>query len=110
MFRQLPYAAIWGGGGGICIPGAKRAGGGGTGLNIGGLGGGGGTGTIGPNPGLIRGTGGGGTLPTDGFSFLNANCKKNCFVSLFQWVQNFPSAFSTSLLGTYNINYVKNVI
>lgn len=51
---------------------------------MGGLGGGGGTGTIGPNPGLIKGTGGGGTFPTDGFSFLNANCKKNCLVSLFQ--------------------------
>lgn len=92
--------AKWGGGGGICMPVANNAGGGGTGLNIGGLGGGG-TGTIGgPKPGLIRGTGGGGNLPTDGFSFLNANCKKNCFVSLFQCVQNFPSAFSTSLLGT----------
>lgn len=47
--------------------------GGGTGLNIGGLGGGG-TGIIGgPKPGRINGTGGGGILPTDGFSFLNAN-------------------------------------
>lgn len=51
------------------MPVAKRAGGGGTGLNIGGLGGGG-TGTIGgPNPGLIKGTGGGGTLPTEVFHF-----------------------------------------
>lgn len=62
--------------------------GGGTALNIGGGlgGGGGGTGGIieGPNPGLIRGTGGGGTFPIDGFSFLNANCRKNCFVSLFK--------------------------
>lgn len=100
---QMHYA-IWGGGGGICIPLARRAGGGGTGLNMGGLGGGGGTGTIELSPGLIKGTaGGGGTLPTDGFSFLNANCRKNCFVSLFQWVQNFPSAFSTSLLGTWKL-------
>ena len=104
-----------GGGGGIGIP-VKRAGGGGTGLNIGGLGGGGGgTGTIeGPNPGRIRGTGGG-TFPIDGFSFLKANCRKNCFVSLFQCVQNFPSAFSTSLLGTCKkinifINFCKDML
>lgn len=81
LFHQT-YARC-GGGGGICMPVANRAGGGGTGLNIGGLGGGGGTGTIGPSPGRIKGTGGGGTLPR-GFSFLNANCRKNCFVSLFQ--------------------------
>ncbi len=68
---------------------------------MGGLGGGGGTGIIeGASPGRINGTGGGGTFPIAGFSFLKANCKKNCLVSLFQCVQNLPSAFSTSLLGT----------
>lgn len=35
-------------------------------------------------------------------SILNANCRKNCLVSLFQWVQNLESCFSTSLLGTLN--------
>lgn len=34
-------------------------------------------------------------------SILNENCKKNCLVSLFQWVQNFVSDLSTSLLGTW---------
>lgn len=88
-----------GGGGGI---GGIPESGGIPGLNIGGGGLGGGGGTIaGPSPeNFVNGTGGGITFPIIGFSFLNANCKKNCFVSLFQCVQNLPSAFSTSLLGT----------
>lgn len=90
----------WGGGGTGKIP-PIMGGGGGIGLNMGGRGGGG-TGNI----------GGGGTPPIIGVrvtivpgffaSFLKANCKKNCFVSLFQWVQNLLSVFSTSLLGTLN--------
>lgn len=78
-------------------------GGGGTGSN----GGGGGTPIMGaPGGGGKRMPwfshifeGGGGILSG---SILNANWRKNCLVSLFQWVQNLESCFSTSLLGTLN--------
>ena|SRR6218665_1166904 len=38
-------------------------------------------------------------LMNDVFSVRNANCKKNCFDSLFQCVQNLPSDLSTSRDG-----------
>lgn len=94
---------IEGGGGGASI---RFGGGGGTGLNIGGgggtfIGGGGGIMWGGRIPGGMWGPpcgpepGGG---PAG--SFLKANWRKNCLVSLFQWVQNLFSDLSTSLLGT----------
>ena len=37
-------------------------------------------------------------------SGLNANCRKNCFASLFQYVQNLPSVFS-NLTGRHFERY-----
>ena len=86
------------------MPGGSKGRGGGGGWTKGG-GGIGGGGRLGGGPGgRIGGVGGGGGLACGGClgSFLKANCKKNCFVSLFQCVQNLPSVFSTSRLGTCN--------
>ena len=62
---------------------------------MGGLGGGGGGGNR-----VLGGAMGGGPLLSCVGLFLNANCKKNSLVSLFQRVQNFVSVLSTSLEGT----------
>lgn len=110
---------ILGGGGGT---GLNRGGGGGIPGGISGLGGGGGCprggggmgggGRLGGGPGSpIGGVGGGGGLACGCCfgSFLKANWRKNCFVSLFQWVQNLPSVFSTSRLGTYTTNIYHQV-
>lgn len=72
---------IYCGGGGTGMTPIK-GGGGGIGLNIGGRGGGG-TGNIGgPGIPIMFGL----AIIGPGFrdSFLNANCRKNCLVSLFQ--------------------------
>lgn len=72
----------------------------------GGIGGGGrlGGGTLG-RPGTPggRSAGGGADLAFfAGSTNLKENCKKNSFVSLFQWDQNLDSDLSTSLEGTLN--------
>lgn len=82
--------------------GIMERGGGGTILR-GGIGGGG-TKLGGRTWFFIRGGGGfptnvGGLMGCFG-SILNENWRKNCFVSLFQCVQNLVSDLSTSLLGT----------
>lgn len=73
-----------GGGGGP----SKAGGGGGIGLKRGG----------GMKLGGIKGRSG----PSRGMraSTLKENWRKNCLVSIFQWVQNLVSLLSTALLGT----------
>jgi len=86
--------------GGTGMRGLKLGGGGGTPLP-GGMGGGGrlGGGTLGRPGGGMR-AGGAGRAVFAGSINLKANCRKNSFVSLFQWDQNLPSDLSTSLDGT----------
>ena len=68
-------------------------------MNGGGRGGGGGGSIVGGGPG---GPGMGGLFLSMAGLFLNANWRKNSFVSLFQRVQNLFSDLSTSLDGTLN--------
>lgn len=117
LYHYAIYRVEIAGGGGTGLMGRPRdsCGGGGTGLNNadggggcipgGGCSAGGGGGRT---PGPVRiceigGGGGGGGMGATGLfdSTLYANCKKNCLVSWFQWVQNFCSDLSTSLLGTW---------
>lgn len=89
-----PAVCPTGGGGGILGGGGIRGGGGSCGgaellLE--------GTGTS-----FFPSVGGGGSGMGVLDSILNANCRKNCFVSLFQCDHSFLGSLSTSLLGTLN--------
>lgn len=102
------YRLGGGGGGGIArgppmLP--NIPGGGGGGPIIWGGGGGGNIGGGGGREPRIAGEGAGGGRKEGLGSLRNENCKKNCLVSLFQWVQNFVSPLSTSLLGTWRRNW-----